>query len=661
MAEEAVVFAKPSAYAPRNALNAGPLKADIARRSAARGDSEEVRAWLVNHFFRHLVANFEPAAPIDSLDAARVKLAPAAVPEWLEKQWKCRDANAVPLVWIDPAEPQLLALETRLVEFLNARRGTALEGKLARVNCPQALALWEKEHAAMAEKIERGWRQSNPAALAPLLLPQQPTTAGGVFVELLPDTRTLRAEMAFESYAMRHCLGQFADRKALTGGYGASYAEAIEAGKMRVFSFRSGENNSQPHITMSLHVDEHGALRVDQVKGKQNRPPVERYVDDLIACLNHLDANADHGADDIPDDCARIGVVRTPEDWRRIEAVTDVALQTRLIVRHPLLFPRVTNPAPLLEWLVAAREPRLFAQRPPQSPAARYALQGATGGIDEASGFQTEGVPWPGMTKEAAQYNAACLKADKVKRRRRKKKPLDWTEWGILIALFMAGKSLGLPVWALMLAVGCFFFKRAVCPEEGVFSERRAFALALALPVVDAQKMTGFFEPDTPSLTDNTIAQYRSAFLHYMECRATASDDEARAHLAATLESTWFRADLHNLLPADEPRIALAFAIVRMAFFVRNALLMGWIEHDAAWRALLLNARRAQDCFTGWGDFARAYLQGREQWVSAFRADPLGSFSEAALYRLLGERLWLKTPWPGLAAFEPKFTPQSKG
>jgi hypothetical protein len=637
--------AKSSAYASRNALNAEQLKADIARRSERRGDSDEVRAWLTNHFFRHLVGNFEPAMPIDSLAAARAALAPAALPEWLERQWATRNTDAAPRVWIDPAEPQLLALETRLLEFLNSRKGTALDGKLARVNCPQALALWEKEHAEMAEKIERGWRQSHPAALAPSLV-----TAGGVFVELLPDSPALRAEMAFESYAMRHCLGQFADRKALTGGYGGAYAEAIEAGEMRVFSFRAGENNAQPHITMSFHVGENGALRVDQVKGKQNRPPVERYVDDLIACLDHLDANND--TDEIPDDCARIGVVRIPEGWRRIEDVTDTGLQTRLVVHHPSLFPRVAKPAPLLEWMMAACEPGLFTPRPPQSPALRYALQGGQGSAGEASLFKTEEVPWPGMTAEAAEHNTALLKSGRLKRRRRKKKSLGWTGWITLFALFMLGKSFG-PVGLLVCGVG-FFLKRAFSSEDGVFPERRAFALALALPVVDAQKLSGFFEPDTPCLSDNTVAQYRSAFLHYMECRSTASDDEVRAHLANTLESTWFRADLHHLLPTDEPRGALAFAIVRMAFFTRNALLMNWVEHDAAWRALLLNAQRAQDCFTGWEDFARAYLQGRTQWVSAFRADPLGSFKEADLRRLLGEDLWRRTPWPGLAAFEPK-------
>ncbi|GHT96943.1 hypothetical protein AGMMS49545_23400 [Betaproteobacteria bacterium] len=50
--------------------------------------------------------------------------------------------------------------------------------------------------------------------------------------------------------------------------------------------------------------------------------------------------------------------------------------------------------------------------------------------------------------------------------------------------------------------------------------------MALTLPVVDAQRLSGFFDPDTPFLSDNTVAQYRSAFLHYMEYHPAASDDE---------------------------------------------------------------------------------------------------------------------------------------
>jgi len=398
---------KKTAYAPRNALNADALKAGIAARSQARKDAPEVAAWLLNHFYRHLVANFEPARMIETLDEAKAALHPEPLPEWaaarlehaLRTAKETTTTPQAPLVWIDPADPQLRLLEHRLVEFLVARKGTALEGKLERINCPQALALWEKEHAEIAAKIERGWRQSHPEALRPVC-----STPNGAFVEFLSDSSLLRAEMAFETYTMRHCLGQFADRQALTGGYGESYAEAIEQKRLRLLSFRDA--TGQPHITVSAVVRENGKVSVDQVKGKQNRPPIERYVEDLLVCLNALDTDAE-----TPNDCVAIGIVRSPQGWQRMEQVTDAATQTRLIARHPHLFSRLLAPTPMVEWLIAALQPKLFAKRKPQALSIRYAardMQELQGTLPTQVGLMKtpliEDISWPEMSLLAAKH-----------------------------------------------------------------------------------------------------------------------------------------------------------------------------------------------------------------------------------------------------------------
>ncbi|MGU7775421.1 hypothetical protein ACV229_35280 [Burkholderia sp. MR1-5-21] len=403
--------ARRSGYAPRNALNADALKAAIAARSDARGDDDAVRAWLLNHFYRHVVANFEPARRIASLDDARRALGQATPPAWVVKRFgpaaKAGGAAAgddlAPVVWVDPAGPPLLALEAKLVEFLESRKGTGLDGKLDRINCPQALAQWEREHAEMEARIARGWRESQPDALREWL-----DTANGRFVEFLPDSALLRDEMAFESYVMRHCLGQFADRRALTGGYGERYAQAIEARKLRLLSFR--DPNGQPHITVSVAVRADGGLDVDQVKGKQNRPPIERYIDDVLACLNVL-CTSDH----TPPDCVAIGVVHTPSGWQRIEDVTDAASQARLVGRYPQLFGRLAAPTPTVEWLVAARQPELLSARSPRSASVRYAVRavlapaapnaGPAASDTAPAAFATEDVRWPGC--DASHVGAA--------------------------------------------------------------------------------------------------------------------------------------------------------------------------------------------------------------------------------------------------------------
>jgi hypothetical protein len=127
-------------YAPRNALNADALKAAIAARSRTRGDNEAVRSWLLNHFYRHVVANYEPARRIESVDDARDALGDASAPAWVHARFGTRqraaDDEPAPVVWVDPTAPQLLMLEARLVEFLESRTGTSLDRKLDRINCP---------------------------------------------------------------------------------------------------------------------------------------------------------------------------------------------------------------------------------------------------------------------------------------------------------------------------------------------------------------------------------------------------------------------------------------------------------------------------------------------------------------------------------------------
>ena len=144
--------------------------------------------------------------------------------------------------------------------------------------------------------------------------------------------------------------------------------------------------------------------------------------------------------------------------------------------------------------------------------------------------------------------------------------------------------------------------------------------------------------------------------LHQIGFRSNATDDEVREHLDSTLERQWFRVDLHGLNATDDPRAAMAFACVRSAFFVRCAMLMGWIDTESGWRIMLLNAQRAQDCFSDWEDFGRAFMLGRNQWIAAFRADSLGEvFNETSLNRLLmpGSGIWAGVAWQGLPALLP--------
>ncbi len=276
---------------------------------------------------------------------------------------------------MEPDSAPLLALESRLLEFLSTRRGTALEGKLQRINCPQALARWTLEHLAFARKSESGWAEHRPGAVRPLLRGQL-----GVFVEFDAQSPDLRAEMAYESQMMRHCLGQFSARGALRGGYGEHYAEACEQGRLRLFSYRTG--TAQPRITVSAQVLDGGRLRIDQIKGKQNRPPIARYLADVLALLNHLDADGE-----APADALAMGIVRRPAHllasghtgaWCAASELHTEAEQLWLLQAHPALLEQLDIRSPLMQWLVAARRdtvPVPAFERMPRSAALQQSLE----------------------------------------------------------------------------------------------------------------------------------------------------------------------------------------------------------------------------------------------------------------------------------------------
>lgn len=366
-------------YLARNMVNAPELKARIIARSQQRDDTPEIAAWLQNHFYRYLVGNFNappPALqPISTLGDLQQRFH-SGPPPWAQAllartAGTDRTETTPALWWISPDHESVLALERQLLEFLQSRQGTSLEGKLARVNCPQALERWAQEHQAFEAQQLAGWRQHQPLAIQAVWQGSQ-----GDFVELLPGSSALREEMAYESQMMRHCLGQFANRHQLTGGYGEHYAQGCEQGRMRIFSYRTGQG--QPRITINAWLQADGSLRIDQIKGKQNRPPVDRYRADVIAFLNQLPTT-----EDTPDDALGMRLIRITganPGWYAVETLRSEAEHLQLWQRQPTLLAHVGQASPLVLWLAAAHDSSLLTGQS-LPPALAYSLQQAGKGL----------------------------------------------------------------------------------------------------------------------------------------------------------------------------------------------------------------------------------------------------------------------------------------
>lgn len=342
-------------YAPRNVLNANEIKLSIQARSQERQDEQHISAWLLNHFFRYLIGNYKPhmdvVIEITSLDEALQRLnlltgenLNTTIPLWLSNVF---DTDSK-IYWIVHNHPEILDLEAKFLEFLNSRKGTSLERKLAKINAFQALSLYEYEHKLIEIQKQRGLIPHSPDAVIHMF-----QTPIGEFVEFNPTNHNFRRELAYESQSMRHCLGQFADKTAFCGSYGEYYAAQCEAKKIRLFSFRT--ENNQPKITICVSIDSSDTVTIKEVKGKQNQPPVEKYHDILIDFLNTLPCKATY-----PIDLNKIGIVWSGEKWQRISQVTDSYLKTKIVWQAPELAHAIKDRPRIADWLLAAKAPDIL-------------------------------------------------------------------------------------------------------------------------------------------------------------------------------------------------------------------------------------------------------------------------------------------------------------
>lgn len=173
-------------------------------------------------------------------------------------------------------------------------------------------------------------------------------------------------------------------------------------------------------------------------------------------------------------------------------------------------------------------------------------------------------------------------------------------------------------------------------------------ALALAHPMAFHCVLGGIADAQMQPPDDQLAQQLRPMLLHHLGLRTDLDDAQIRKQFPEQLRQRWFRLDLQLLQPHDDARAAMAFACARVAFFVRCAHMMDWVPQALHEDILLLNARRARDCFGSWLEFGNACAQGRQQWVAQGRADILGvafTAGEVAQWLQSPHHPWHALPW----------------
>lgn len=208
-----------------------------------RTNREEPKAWLKSNLKNFLKNDLTNARPLLQL--------PPNSPAWAQRAVERGDK----LFSFEP-NPDVMDQYYHLVDWLNALdENTQIYKNLSRLSVPDA------------EKFAQEWLKNQIKKSS-----EQEDEKGIIDVMKLPNgfkwvDLTTAACLSREGKLMGHCVG--------------SYGNQIQSGT-KIYSLRDYQN--VPHATLSVIQNQY----IDQVKGKQNRPPDKKYQNLTIEFLNHL-------------------------------------------------------------------------------------------------------------------------------------------------------------------------------------------------------------------------------------------------------------------------------------------------------------------------------------------------------------------------------------
>ncbi len=318
----------------RNVINIKELKNHINTFSKKRKLSDAVESWLSTIFVRWLINHYPQVQVVQSVERYKL-LVKGQIPSWFVPQ-----SSGVEFIYIDTQHPSFLELLTKCSEFLSSR-DEKIEHKFPRMTVEHILLKHKEEHLRMQKKAQR-YVETSGEALEKVFCFEDFHV-----VKFLAEKRELSLEMAGESALMQHCLGEFDNVQTGEGGYGAYYIDLVKKEEIFLYSLRDEKN--LPHATIALY-KENNTLWLEQIKGKQNLAPIERYVPASVAFFNFLNVQHDYHYD-----CLAMGVVYAEGKSRHLSEIYDESLQQRLVAYKSSFIHALPNPTKATMWLATLR------------------------------------------------------------------------------------------------------------------------------------------------------------------------------------------------------------------------------------------------------------------------------------------------------------------
>jgi len=320
----------------RNVINIEEIRNYLEQFSQTRKLSSPISTWLQKAFVRWLINHFDEVEVVKSV-ARYERLLQTEPPSWFVP------SSSIEFIYIYIQNPTFTDTLNTCVEFLSSRN-KKISHKFPRMTVEHVMEKSRQEHLRLQERQRRFIETSGEA------LERVFEFENLHVVKFLPHHKELSLEMARESALMQHCLGEFDNVQKAEGGYGSYYYGLIQNEDISLYSLRDAKN--MPHATISINY-KRGEAWLDQIKGKQNKAPVARYIPASVAFFNHLKLKQNYHTD-----CLAMGVVFVKGRSEQLSLIVDESMQQHLIAYEPSFIHQLPKPSKSSLWLASLRQPK---------------------------------------------------------------------------------------------------------------------------------------------------------------------------------------------------------------------------------------------------------------------------------------------------------------